>query len=175
MRCLIILLLILSIAAEAQRSSFNLAFGVPYGSAVNAFGITAQAEAFTGEKTALFGQYNLYAPSSESFTTATSTGSVSTNWNELNFNFEYFFLQNKTISMAGLAGISVNTLIIKTEENFNNGVTTFFNDSDTRVGFNIGIVIELFNTKSLFPFVEIKDNINKDNQVVVVTGLKINL
>ena len=170
MRCLIILLLFISIKVEAQRSSFNLALGVPYGSAVNGFGITVQAEAFTGKKTALYGQYNLFAPSSESFTTATSTGTVSTNWNELNFNFEYFFLQNKTISISGITGISVNTLVIKTEENFNNGTMTFFNNSDTRVGFNIGMVFELFNTHSLFPFVEIKDNM-----VVVVTGLKINL
>jgi len=92
MRCSILLLLVIPFTAEAQRSSFNLAFGSPYGSAVNSFGITAQAEAFTGEKTALFGQYNLYAPSSESFITPTSTGSVTTNWNELNFNFEYFFV-----------------------------------------------------------------------------------
>lgn len=170
----IAMILILGTISASAQTETRIGALVAYGTEIENIGIGANAEFPITEKLTVSPSFIYFLPKDEF--------GIKVNWFEVNANANYYFLQEETISIYGLAGL-----------NYTNVKTTFdgFDDlgefgemfdfgeegeiSDGRFGLNLGAGINYIMSGSITPFAELKYVIIDGSQLVIAAGVRFDL
>ncbi|HEX5171566.1 MAG TPA: outer membrane beta-barrel protein [Cyclobacteriaceae bacterium] len=126
-------------------------------------GIGGIAEFLLNEKMAISPSLVFFFPKDES-------GVKFSLW-ELNANFNYYFLDESSVSLYGLAGLIFQGAKVKYEY-----LGDSYSDSDTNVGLNLGIGSNFHvSNDKILPFAELKYVITDADQLEIFAGVKFNL
>lgn len=160
--CMVIFSFLSANAQENTRIGAMLA----YGTEIENIGIGANAEFPIMENLTLAPSFTYFLPKDES-------SIVKTTFFELNANANYYFLQDDSFSIYGLAGLNYTNVKVKVED-FGLG----FGDasvSEGKIGLNIGGGVNFNLDKNWTPFTELKYVVSNFDQLVLVAGIKFNL
>lgn len=153
------------LSAKAQEDT-RIGAMLAYGTEIENIGIGANAEFPIMENLTLAPSFTYFLPKDES-------SIVKTTFFELNANANYYFLQDDSFSIYGLAGLNYTNVKVKVED-FGLG----FGDasvSEGKIGLNIGGGVNFNLDKNWTPFTELKYVVSNFDQLVLVAGIKFNL
>src|SRR5690554_2555054 len=153
------------LSVNAQEDT-RLGAMLAYGTEIENIGIGANAEFPIMENLTLAPSFTYFLPKDES-------SIVKTTFFELNANANYYFLQDDSFSIYGLAGLNYTNVKVKVED-FGLG----FGDasvSEGKIGLNIGGGVNFNLDKNWTPFTELKYVVSNFDQLVLVAGIKFNL
>ncbi len=139
-------------AAQAQ---IRVDAGFAYGTDVNNLGIGFGSEIFVKENIAVSPGVIIYFEDAGIFDNRS--------WWEINANGHYYFADEENIEFYGLAGLNIATRSIELGE---------ARDSDTEVGFNLGIGANYQWKEQLLPFVSFKYIAGTLDQAVFSFGMR---
>jgi len=136
-----------------------------YGTEIKNIGIGANAEFPIIEKLTISPSFIYYLPKEE--------GPIKINWFEINANANYYFLDEDTIDVYGIAGLNYTSVKVKADND--TGFGGDFSVSDGRVGLNLGGGANFNIGSSITPFAELKYVLIDEGQLVIAGGVKFNL
>lgn len=90
------------------------------------------------------------------------------NWWEMNANLHYYFSEQSTITVFGLAGLNYTQVGLEVD-NFDG----FTSNSDGNFGLNLGLGANYETGKLLTPFVQAKYIVMENSMLVVAAGVRI--
>lgn len=153
------------LSTNAQEST-RIGGYLGYGSEIKTIGLGINAAFPIMENLTLAPSFTYFLPKDES-------SIVKTTFFELNANANYYFLQDDSFSIYGLAGLNYTNVKVKVED-FGLG----FGDasvSEGKIGLNIGGGVNFNLDKNWTPFTELKYVVSNFDQLVLVAGIKFNL
>lgn len=159
-----IILLTFSFSVSAQ-SETKIGALIAYGTEVESIGIGANAEFPVMEKLTISPSFIYYLPKDES--------GIKINWFEFNANANYYFLDEDSIDVYGIAGLNYSNVKVKYDDAF--GFGGDYSASDGRFGLNIGGGANFDIGSSITPFAELKYVIIDGGQLVIAAGVKFNI
>ena len=151
-----------SFTVNAQTDT-KLGVFLAYGTEVENIGIGANAEFPIIDKLTISPSFIYYLPKDES--------GVKINWFEVNANANYYFLDEETIGVYGIAGLNYSSVKVSYDDN-DLGFLGDFSASDGRFGLNLGGGANFNIGGSITPFAEVKYVIIDEGQLVVAGGVK---
>lgn len=153
------------LSANAQESTRIGGF-LGYGSEIKTLGLGVNAEFPIMENLTIAPNFTYFLPKEES-------SIVKTTIFELNANANYYFLNDDTFGVYGLAGLNYTSVKVKVEDHgFGFGGAS---SSDGKIGLNIGGGANFNLGKSWTPFAELKYVLSDFDQLVLSAGVKFNL
>lgn len=153
------------LSANAQEDTRIGGF-LGYGSEIKTIGFGVNAEFPIIENLTIAPNFTYFLPKEES-------SIVKTTIFELNANANYYFLNDDTFGVYGLAGLNYTSVKVKVEDlGFGFGGTS---SSDGKIGLNIGGGANFNLGKSWTPFAELKYVLSDFDQLVLSAGVKFNL
>lgn len=153
------------LSANAQEDTRIGAF-LGYGSEIKTLGLGVNAEFLIMENLTIAPNFTYFLPKEES-------SIVKTTIFELNANANYYFLNDDTFGVYGLAGLNYTSVKVKVEDlGFGFGGAS---SSEGKVGFNLGAGTNFNLGKSWTPFAELKYVLSDYDQLVLLAGVKFNL
>ncbi|WP_273276771.1 outer membrane protein [Maribacter polysiphoniae] len=158
----LVLLVTFSFSALAQTET-KIGGLIAYGTEVENIGIGANAEFPIIDKLTISPSFIYYLPKDES--------GVKINWFEVNANANYYFLDEETIGVYGIAGLNYSSVKVSYDDN-DFGFLGDFSASDGRFGLNLGGGANFNIGGSITPFAELKYVIIDGGQLVVAGGVK---
>lgn len=153
------------LSANAQEDT-RIGTFLGYGSEIKTLGLGVNAEFPIMENLTIAPNFTYFLPKEES-------SIVKTTIFELNANANYYFLNDDTFGVYGLAGLNYTSVKVKVEDlGFGFGGTS---SSDGKIGLNIGGGANFNLGKSWTPFAELKYVLSDFDQLVLSAGVKFNL
>lgn len=160
----LLLAAVISFSASAQETRVGGLLAIGTDSDFGNFGIGGIAEFLFNDKMAVSPSLIFFFPKDEN--------DVKLSMWELNANFNYYFYQENSISLYGLAGLNIANYKIKWDYDVPGDDT----ESDTEVGLNLGIGSNFsVSNEKILPFAELKYEINEYDQLVILAGVKFNI
>lgn len=95
---------------------------------------------------------------------------VDINWFEVNGNANYYFIDDDTIGVYGLAGLNYTNVKVSGDTGFGEASV-----SDGRLGLNLGAGANFLVGGAIIPFAELKYVIIDQGQLVIMGGVKFNI
>ena len=154
-----------SLAVTAQEDSRIGGF-IAYGSEIKSVGFGVNAEFPIIENLTIAPSFIYYLPKDEEI--------VKTTIFEINGNANYYFMNEDSIGLYGLAGINYTSVKVKVEDIYGLGYGGA-SASDSKVGLNLGAGANFNLGKNWMPFAELKYILSDYDQLVLVAGVKFNL
>ena len=153
------------LSAEAQEST-RVGVFLGYGSEIKTLGLGVNAEFPIMENLTIAPNFTYFLPKKES-------SIVKTTIFEFNVNANYYFLNDDTFGVYGLAGLNYTSVKVKVEDlGFGFGGAS---SSEGKIGLNLGGGANFNLGKSWTPFAELKYVVSDFDQLVLLAGVKFNL
>lgn len=147
------------LGSQKAISQITAGAGIAYGTDVNTVGITINGQYFVNAKLAISPDFIYYFPR--------SMGSgFNFNWYEINANGNYYFSDQGTAKIYGLAGLNLSIVSIPSIGFAGVG------SSASNMGLNLGGGADFDINSNITPFAQLKYTINSFGQLVISAGVR---